>query len=86
MNTILLNFAIFIQSDKKHFAETHCDASLPTDKLSLTTPLRVAPTIARLPAVARQFAVEAPRCFLMNFETPLIIDESQYASNLFSYI
>lgn len=34
----------------------------------------------------RQFAVEDPRGFLMNFGTPLIIDESQYAPNLFSYI
>lgn len=34
----------------------------------------------------RQFAIEDPRGFLMNFGTPLIIDESQYAPNLFSYI
>lgn len=33
----------------------------------------------------RQFAVEDPRGFLMNFETPLIVDESQYAPNLISF-
>ena len=34
----------------------------------------------------RQFAIEDPRGFLMNFGTPLIIDEAQYAPDLFSYI
>ena len=34
----------------------------------------------------RQFAIEDPRGFLMNFGKPLIIDEAQYAPDLFSYI
>ena len=34
----------------------------------------------------RQFAIDDPRGFLMNFGTPLIIDEAQYAPDLFSYI
>lgn len=34
----------------------------------------------------RQLAIDDPRGFLMNFGTPLIIDEAQYAPNLFSYI
>lgn len=34
----------------------------------------------------RQFAIDDPRGFLMNFGTPLIIDEAQYAPGLFSYI
>ena len=34
----------------------------------------------------RQFAIDDPRGFLMNFGSPLIIDEAQYAPNLFSYI
>ena len=34
----------------------------------------------------RRFAIEDPRGFLMNFGTPLIIDEAQYAPDLFSYI
>lgn len=34
----------------------------------------------------RRFALEDPRGFLSNFSTPLIIDEAQYAPELFSYI
>ena len=34
----------------------------------------------------RQMAIDDPRGFLMNFGTPLIIDEAQYAPDLFSYI
>ena len=34
----------------------------------------------------RQFALEDPRGFLMNFGSPLVIDEAQYAPDLFSYI
>ena len=34
----------------------------------------------------RLFAIDDPRGFLMNFGTPLIIDEAQYAPDLFSYI
>jgi len=34
----------------------------------------------------RQFALDDPRGFLMNFGTPLVIDEAQYAPELFSYI
>lgn len=34
----------------------------------------------------RTMANEDPRGFLMNFDTPLIIDEAQYAPDLFSYI
>lgn len=34
----------------------------------------------------RQFAIDDPRGFLMNFGSPLIIDEAQYAPDLFSYI
>lgn len=34
----------------------------------------------------RQFAIEDPRGFLMNFGSPLIIDEAQYAPDLFSFI
>ncbi len=34
----------------------------------------------------RRFAIEDPRGFLMNFGTSLIIDEAQYAPDLFSYI
>lgn len=34
----------------------------------------------------RQMAIEDPRGFLMNFGTPLIIDEAQYAPDIFSYI
>lgn len=34
----------------------------------------------------RRFALEDPRGFLSNFSTPLVIDEAQYAPDLFSYI
>ena len=34
----------------------------------------------------RRMAAEDPRGFLMNFGTPLIIDEAQYVPDLFSYI
>lgn len=34
----------------------------------------------------RELAQNDPKLFLMNYKTPLIIDEVQYAPNLFSYI
>ncbi len=34
----------------------------------------------------REFALEDPRGFLNTFKSPLIIDEAQYAPDLFSYI
>ena len=34
----------------------------------------------------RELATDNPKLFLMNYQRPIIIDEVQYAPNLFSYL